>query len=172
MNWGSAATPSNFNISGNKIVLDSSSTTGDNNDTSTTDTPSDDSSTTTDDGSDDSSTDVDPEERDELLNGVFGGVEFVDGIGKVSIKSNSDFVLKNMPSGYYYEVVEDDYSKQGYETSSKNAEGTIEDTSTTDVEFINHFVLENPPTKSNYFVIFVSLVILFGGFYIWKVKKV
>ena len=54
----------------------------------------------------------------------------------------------------------------------KNAEGTIEDSSTTDVEFINHFELENPPTKSNYFVIFVSLVILFGGFYIWKVKKV
>ena len=151
---------------------DSSSTTGDNNDTSTTDTTQNDSSTTTDDGSDDSSTEVDQEERDELLNGVFGGVEFVDGIGKVSIKSNSDFILKNMPSGYYYEVVEDDYSKQGYETSSKNAEGTIEDSSTTDVEFINHFELENPPTKSNYFVIFVALVILFGGFYIWKVKKV
>ena len=149
-----------------------SSTAGDDNGTSTTDTPSDDSSTTTDGDSDDPTTVVDPEERDELLNGVFGGVEFVDGIGKVSIKSNSDFILKNMPSGYYYEVVEDDYSKQGYEMSSKNAEGTIEDTSTTDVEFINHFELENPPTKSNYFVIFVALGILFGGFYIWKVKKV
>ena len=149
-----------------------SSTDGDNNDTSITNPTQDDSSTTTTDDGENTISEDDDEERDKLLNGVFGGVEFVDGIGKITIKSNSDFILKNMPSGYYYEVVEDDYSKQGYEMSSKASTGTIEDGTVTEVEFINHFVLENPPTKRSYFfVIFGTIFGLGLGIYTWKFMK-
>lgn len=153
-------------------VGDNDSSTDGDNDTSITNPTQDDSSTTTTDDGENTISEDDDEERDKLLNGVFGGVEFVDGIGKITIKSNSDFILKNMPSGYYYEVVEDDYSKQGYEMSSKASTGTIEDGTVTEVEFINHFELENPPTKRTYFfVIFGTIFGLGLGIYTWKFMK-
>ena len=58
---------------------------------------------------------------------------------KFSVKAGESVEFQNIPQGLAYTVTEDDYSSEGYVTSSKNASGTISEENDT-VSFTNRML--------------------------------
>lgn len=74
---------------------------------------------------------------DKTINGVYGDLEFTDGVATFTLKNGESKTATNLPAGINYEVTETEENQDGYVTSKKNDTGTI----TTDVKgtavFIN-----------------------------------
>lgn len=72
--------------------------------------------------------------------GVEGGV--VSDGGKFSLASGQSITILGVPEGIKYEVVENDYSKEGYSTTSINASGAVIGLQNILVEFTNDYNVE------------------------------
>ena len=75
--------------------------------------------------------------NDDSINTTFGGVEFIRGTATVDIKGNESLTINGIPHGTNYTVTECDYRGEGYETTSINEEGTINEHSPAIAEFTN-----------------------------------
>ena len=75
--------------------------------------------------------------NDDSINTTYGGVEFISGQATVDIKGNESLTINGIPHGTNYTVTERDYREEGYETTSINEEGTINEHSPAIAEFTN-----------------------------------
>ena len=75
--------------------------------------------------------------NDDSINTTFGGIEFIGGQATVDIKGNESLTINGIPHGTNYTVTEREYSREGYETTSINEEGTINEHSPAIAEFTN-----------------------------------
>ena len=75
--------------------------------------------------------------QDVTITGTYGDVEFVRGIATIQLKGGESKTIKGLPHGTNYTVTELDYSREGYETTSINEEGTINEHSPAIAEFTN-----------------------------------
>ena len=75
--------------------------------------------------------------NDDSINTTFGGIEFISGQATVDIKGNESLTINGIPHGTNYTVTERDYREEGYETTSINEEGTINEHSPAITEFTN-----------------------------------
>ena len=75
--------------------------------------------------------------NDDSINTTYGGVEFISGQATVDIKGNESLTINGIPHGTNYTVTERDYREEGYETTSINEEGTINEHSPAITEFTN-----------------------------------
>ena len=75
--------------------------------------------------------------NDDSINTTFGGIEFISGQATVDIKGNESLTINGIPHGTNYTVTERDYREEGYETTSINEEGTINEHSPAIAEFTN-----------------------------------
>ena len=71
------------------------------------------------------------------VNGTYGDMTFTDGVANFTLKHDESKNGVNLPANISYTVVEDDYSKDGYTTTSINSTGTITKDKTTEVSFTN-----------------------------------
>ena len=71
------------------------------------------------------------------VNGTYGDMTFTDGVANFTLKHDESKKGVNLPANISYTVVEDDYSKDGYTTTSINSTGTITKDKTTEVSFTN-----------------------------------
>ena len=71
------------------------------------------------------------------VNGTYGDMTFTDGVANFTLKHDESKKGVNLPANISYTVVEDDYSKDGYTTTSVNSTGTITKDKTTEVSFTN-----------------------------------
>ena len=62
---------------------------------------------------------------DNTINGTFGNMEFEDGVASFTLKHGESKTATDLPANVKYTVAEDDYSKEGYKTSSTGETGTI-----------------------------------------------
>ena len=92
------------------------------------------------------------------VNGTYGDMTFTDGVANFTLKHDESKNGVNLPANISYTVVEDDYSKDGYTTTSINSTGTITKDKTTEVSFTNtknkkevkeDKVENNKPTTTN-----------------------
>ena len=92
------------------------------------------------------------------VNGTYGDMTFTDGVANFTLKHDESKKGVNLPANISYTVVEDDYSKDGYTTTSINSTGTITKDKTTEVSFTNtknkkevkeDKVENNKPTTTN-----------------------
>ena len=92
------------------------------------------------------------------VNGTYGDMTFTDGVANFTLKHDESKKGVNLPANISYTVVEDDYSKDGYTTTSVNSTGTITKDKTTEVSFTNtknkkevkeDKVENNKPTTTN-----------------------
>lgn len=92
------------------------------------------------------------------VNGTYGDMTFTDGVANFTLKHDESKKGVNLPANISYTVVEDDYSKDGYTTTSVNSTGTITKDKTTEVSFTNtknkkevkeDKVENNKPTPAN-----------------------
>ena len=92
------------------------------------------------------------------VNGTYGDMTFTDGEANFTLKHDESKKGVNLPANISYTVVEDDYSKDGYTTTSVNSTGTITKDKTTEVNFTNtknkkevkeDKVENNKPTTTN-----------------------
>ena len=75
--------------------------------------------------------------NDDSINTTFGGIEFISGQATVDIKGNESLTINGIPHGTNYTVTERNYRREGYETTSINEEGTINEHSPAITEFTN-----------------------------------
>ena len=75
--------------------------------------------------------------QDVTITGTYGDVEFVRGIATIQLKGGESKTIKGLPHGTNYTVTEREYSREGYETTSINEEGTINEHSPAIAEFTN-----------------------------------
>ena len=75
--------------------------------------------------------------NDDSINTTYGGVEFISGQATVDIKGNESLTINGIPHGTNYTVTERNYRREGYETTSINEEGTINEHSPAITEFTN-----------------------------------
>lgn len=92
------------------------------------------------------------------VNGTYGDMTFTDGVANFTLKHDESKKGVNLPANISYTVVEDDYYKDGYTTTSINSTGTITKDKTTEVNFTNtknkkevkeDKVENNKPTPAN-----------------------
>ena len=88
-----------------------------------------------------------------------GGLKFKNGVASIKIKDGETLEFKDLPAGYHYEVEENDYSKEGFSTTSENKEGTIEDKKTKEVLYINTYIHQNPITATIAQIILIILLL-------------
>ena len=75
--------------------------------------------------------------NNDSINTTYGGVEFIGGQATVDIKGNESLTINGIPHGTNYTVTERNYRREGYETTSINEEGTINEHSPAIAEFTN-----------------------------------
>lgn len=76
--------------------------------------------------------------NDKNINGTFGAVEFVNGMGSFTLKSGESVQIKHLPTGTYFEVKEKDYTEEGYiTTSTTDTTGVIGEDTISLVSFVN-----------------------------------
>ena len=75
--------------------------------------------------------------QDVTITGTYGDVEFDRGIATIQLKGGESKTIEGLPVGTIYKVEEDNYTSDGYETTSINEEGTINEHSPAIAEFTN-----------------------------------
>ena len=115
------------------------------------------------------STDESTVEHDRLLDGIYGGIQFVNGVAHVTIKAGTSLKITGLPVGYRYKVEEDDYKKDGYDTTYQNEEGIIKENEDVEAIVTNIYTISNPSTKNN--IIYMILVLSFGFIVIKSLMK-
>ena len=85
---------------------------------------------------------------DTSVNGLFGEMNFVDGVAEFTLKSGESATAKDLPAKITYTVTEEEANLDGYETSSTNETGTIPDGDTVQADFLNH--KDPPPPEKHY----------------------
>ena len=109
---------------------------------------------------------VDEIEDLDLLNTKYGDVEFVNGVGEFSLSDGETVNLYNLPTGMGYTIEEEDYSKEGYETTISNSMGIISYSSPVEVVATNLYIrpFKNPVTgygvRTLFVIVFLSIVML------------
>jgi hypothetical protein len=100
-----------------------------------------------------------------------GTLSFVNGQAAVTLKDNQKISISNLPYGYHYTVTEDDYSKDGYQTTVNGQQGlTAEgDIAARDVknDFVNDRQVAVPTSEKDIRTpfIFLGIVVILSG--IW-----
>ena len=80
------------------------------------------------------------------INGTFGQMEFTNGVAQVDLKDGQTAYAFGLPNGMGYTVQEDDYSDLGCETTSKDAQGTLDNKTIKRALFVN--TLPNTPPET------------------------
>ena len=62
---------------------------------------------------------------DKAISGVYGDLEFSDGVATFTLKNGESKIATNLPAGIDYEVTETEENQDGYVTSKKDDTGTI-----------------------------------------------
>lgn len=73
----------------------------------------------------------------EELNGIYGEVEFINGVAEIALKHGEMITITDLPVGVKYEVVEIEGNTDDYTTTSINSEGIIEANITIEISFVN-----------------------------------
>lgn len=66
--------------------------------------------------------------EDTTVSGDFGGMTFVNGVAKITLKHGESKTAENLPAGIGYDVKETEAGQDGYTTTSTGASGTIVNT--------------------------------------------
>lgn len=74
---------------------------------------------------------------DKTLSGVYGDMNFTNGVAKFTLKDGENKTATGLPAGINYEVAEADYSANGYVTTKTGDKGTIVGDDTMTAAFIN-----------------------------------
>lgn len=74
--------------------------------------------------------------NDTSVNGIYGEMEFQNGVAEFSLKHGETITALGLPAGLSYEVTEHGY--EGYTVTSEHADGMIPVDSTAEVVFKNH----------------------------------
>jgi hypothetical protein len=103
--------------------------------------------------------DVDKEVLDYLLNSTYSNIKFKNGEATIELADNDSILIEGLPNDYEYEVIEEDYLKDGYKTTYSHGSGYVDARNTTDVEVINSTsIVTNPKTSKYIFPTIVSIV--------------
>lgn len=84
----------------------------------------------------------------DTVTGEYGDLTFENGQAEFTLKDGETVAAENLPNGISYTVTEDDYSADGYETSSENASGTTVGGEVTEVRFVNTFHFASEPAQT------------------------
>ena len=82
------------------------------------------------------------------MTGEYGDLTFENGQAEFTLRDGETVAAENLPNGISYTVTEDDYSADGYETSSENASGTTVGGEVTEVRFVNTFHFASEPAQT------------------------
>lgn len=74
---------------------------------------------------------------DKSINGIYGDIEFINGISNITLKHNQVLKANNLPAGIEYKVIEKDYSNESYRTYRENDRGLITVNKTINCLFTN-----------------------------------
>lgn len=85
---------------------------------------------------------------DSSVTGVYGDMEFENGVAEFTLKDGETAEAEGLPGNIAYEVTEKEADKGGYVTESENAEGTVPAGDTADVSFVNTKDLPGSGTKT------------------------
>lgn len=87
---------------------------------------------------------------DKTITGIYGEMEFVDGVAKITLKHGETAIAERLPSDISYSIVENEANEDGYKTSSKNDKGKIIENKTLEVIFTNEKnITSNKPEEPN-----------------------
>ena len=84
--------------------------------------------------------------EDTSINGVYGEMEFVNGVAQFTLKHGESVTAEGLPGGVGYRVTEED-DGAGYTTTASAAEGTIPCGDTATAAFVNH--KDSPPAPGD-----------------------
>lgn len=82
---------------------------------------------------------------DKTISGTFDGMTFTDGVATFTLKHDESKKATGLPNGITYEVTEADYRNDGYVTTSKGANGTIDEHTPAVAAFTNTRNSTPPP---------------------------
>lgn len=83
---------------------------------------------------------------DETINGIYGDVEFKDGIAYIELADGYEFIIDNLPIGTNYKVEEVEYDKDKYVVSYENNEGIVSEDEMIEVNIFNTYSVHTPET--------------------------
>ena len=86
---------------------------------------------------------------DTSVNGVYGGMVFINGVASFTLKGGESRTATGLPAGTTFTVSEADYSTDGYVTTKSGDTGTITDGQTATAAFTNTRNVEPIPTYGN-----------------------
>ena len=115
--------------------------------------------------------DVEPKEYMDLT--PYGGIDNGDGSYTFKLKHGDSITIPNIPSGYEYEIIETDYSNEGYKTKVDNTGGREKSgTITEDKEHEFENRLDGPvPTEVKVARYGLLLLLLFELLLVYKKRK-
>ena len=80
------------------------------------------------------------------LNGQFGDVALVNGVGTFALANGQSRTISNIPEGTYYSVTQTDANANGYATTSTNATGNVSSATMMQASFTN--VMNTAPASA------------------------
>ena len=75
---------------------------------------------------------------DKTISGIYGDMEFTDGVAQVTLKHGESKTARDLPAGVAYTVTEKEANQDGYETSQEGETGSILAGAEMQADFVNH----------------------------------
>ncbi len=74
---------------------------------------------------------------DTTVNGIYGGMFFVNGVAEFTLKSGKSMTAEGLPAGITYTVTEFEANADGYDTTATDASGAIPANGQAEAKFVN-----------------------------------